>query len=158
MSGSMAGTSGGGGGAGVPRNLSSIQVPRATGEVRVPSRSSIVAGLAADAVGVYRIEVRAPGVVPTGLAVPLVGALALIAGFALAQATDEQIALPTRKPVARVERGAGNGDFELARQKGEFRMEARPLTQEFSCRSGILNLVGSNARELISGHVSDAVS
>ena len=36
MSGSMAGTSGGGGGAGVPRNLSSIQVPRATGEVVLP--------------------------------------------------------------------------------------------------------------------------
>ncbi len=52
---------------------------------------------------------------------------------------------------------AGDGDLELARQIREFRMQARPLPQDFGDGTRIDDLVGRRARELVGGDVADAV-
>src|SRR5262249_49768783 len=59
-----------------------------------------------------------------------------------------------RRPVMR---RAGDGDLELARQEGEFRMEGRPLPDDLAPDPRILDLVGRDAREMIGGYVADAV-
>jgi hypothetical protein len=54
--------------------------------------------------------------------------------------------------------GAGNGDLELARQEGEFRVEGRPLAQDFGQRARVDDLVGGDAGELVGGDVAHAVA
>jgi hypothetical protein len=44
-----------------------------------------------------------------------------------------------------VVRGAGDRDLELARQEREFRMQRRPLPQDFGPDARILDLVGARA-------------
>ena len=57
-----------------------------------------------------------------------------------------------------VVRRAGHRDLELARQVREFRMEARPLAQDFRDRPRIDDLVGRGAGELVGRDVADAVA
>ncbi len=54
--------------------------------------------------------------------------------------------------------GAGNGDLELARQEGEFRVEGAPLAEDFGERARVDHLVGGDAGELVGGDVADAVA
>ncbi len=54
--------------------------------------------------------------------------------------------------------GAVDRDLELARQVVEFRMERRPLAQDFGERPWIDELVGRDAREMVGGDVAHAVS
>ena len=49
-------------------------------------------------------------------------------------------------------------DLELARQEGEFRMECRPLADEFAPRARVDDLVGGRAGEMIAGDVAHAVA
>ncbi len=54
--------------------------------------------------------------------------------------------------------GAIDGDLELARQEGEFRVEGAPLAQDLAQRARVENLVGSDAGKLVGGDVADAVA
>ena len=53
---------------------------------------------------------------------------------------------------------AGNGDLELARQEGEFRMEGRPLAKNFSERARVDHFVGSDAGKLVGRDVAHTVT
>ncbi|CRM94327.1 hypothetical protein [Pseudomonas sp. 22 E 5] len=53
---------------------------------------------------------------------------------------------------------AVDGDLELARQVGEFRVEGGPLTDDFAPRARVDQFVGGNAGELVGGHVTQAVA
>ncbi|MNV55075.1 hypothetical protein D3C71_1472980 [compost metagenome] len=54
--------------------------------------------------------------------------------------------------------GARYSDLELARQERELRMHGRPLTQDFRIRTRIGDLVCGGAREMVGGHVANAVT
>ena len=56
-----------------------------------------------------------------------------------------------------VMRGTGHRDFELSREKREFRVERRPLPQQLAHRPWIGDLVGGSTRPVIGRHVADAV-
>ncbi len=43
--------------------------------------------------------------------------------------------------------GAGNGNLEFARQEREFRIQRRPLPQQFAPGAGVDDLVGGHSRE-----------
>src|SRR5690606_20134232 len=45
--------------------------------------------------------------------------------------------------------GAGDGDLEFAREVREFRMQARPLAEDFGDGTWIDDLVGGSTRELV---------
>src|SRR3989344_3337142 len=51
-----------------------------------------------------------------------------------------------------------DGDLELARQVGEFRVEGGPLADDFAPRTRIDQLVGSDTGELVGGDVAQAVA
>ncbi len=53
---------------------------------------------------------------------------------------------------------AVDGNLELARQEGEFRVEGRPLTDDFAPRTRVNQLVSSNAGKLIGRGVADTVA
>ena len=53
---------------------------------------------------------------------------------------------------------AVDGDLEFARQKGEFRMEGRPLADQFAIRPRIDDFVGGDAGEMVGGDVADAIA
>ena len=53
---------------------------------------------------------------------------------------------------------AVDGDLELARQRGELRVKARPLAHDFAERPRIGDLVGGDAGEAVGGDVADAVA
>ncbi len=57
-----------------------------------------------------------------------------------------------------VMRRTGDGDLELARQVGKFRMDRGPLTQDFRGRARIGNFIGGNTGKMISGDIADAVA
>ncbi len=50
---------------------------------------------------------------------------------------------------ARSAGGAADGDLELARQVGEFGVEGRPLAQQLTIRSRILDLIGGNPGQVV---------
>ncbi len=54
--------------------------------------------------------------------------------------------------------GSGYGNFELARQIGEFRVKAGPLPQKLSPGTRVVHLIGAGTGILIGGNVADAVS
>jgi hypothetical protein len=54
--------------------------------------------------------------------------------------------------------GPDDRDLELARQVIEFRMERRPLAQQFGIGARVFHLVGGGAGELVGGGVADAVA
>ncbi len=54
--------------------------------------------------------------------------------------------------------GAVYRDLELARQEREFRVQRRPLTQDLSIGTRILDLVGGGAGKLVRRGVADAVA
>ena len=56
-----------------------------------------------------------------------------------------------------IDRRTGHGDFELARQPGEFRHQCRPLPQPFAHRSWVDDFIGSDASERIGGDIAYAV-
>jgi hypothetical protein len=49
-------------------------------------------------------------------------------------------------------------DLELARQEREFRMQARPLPDDFRQHPRVLDLVARGAREMVRRHIADAVA
>ena len=49
-------------------------------------------------------------------------------------------------------------NLELARQIGEFRVEARPLAQQFGPGAGVRDFIGGNARILIGTDIADAIA
>src|SRR5450830_478819 len=51
-----------------------------------------------------------------------------------------------------------DGDLELARQVGEFRVEGGPLTDDFAPRARVDQLVGGDTGKLIGGDVAQAVA
>ena len=53
---------------------------------------------------------------------------------------------------------AVDGDLELARQRGELGVQARPLAHDFAERPRVGNLVGGDAGQRIGGDVADAVA
>ena len=53
---------------------------------------------------------------------------------------------------------ACDGNLEFARQVGEFRMQRRPLADQFRPNTGIIDFFGVNAGVLIGGHVTDAIT
>ncbi len=54
--------------------------------------------------------------------------------------------------------GAGDGDLELARQEGEFRVVRRPLADQLGPRTRITMFVLRRAGELVGRRVADAVA
>src|SRR5690606_32299625 len=54
--------------------------------------------------------------------------------------------------------GAIDGDLELARQVGEFRMEGAPLSQDLAPGARIDDFIGGYAGELVGRNVADAVA
>nr|GFA29209.1 hypothetical protein [Tanacetum cinerariifolium] len=62
-----------------------------------------------------------------------------------------------------LDRGAVGGravdrDFEFARQVGEFRVECRPLADDFTPGARVYQLIGGHAGELVRGDVAQAVA
>jgi hypothetical protein len=57
-----------------------------------------------------------------------------------------------------VVRRAGDRDLELARQPGELGVIRRPLPDQLGGGPRVLDLVGGGAREMVGGHVADAVA
>src|SRR5580692_9528901 len=55
-------------------------------------------------------------------------------------------------------RSARHRYLELARQVGEFRMEGRPLTDEFAPWARVLQLLRSHSREVVGRGVADAIA
>ena len=53
---------------------------------------------------------------------------------------------------------ARHRDLELARKIGEFRVQARPLTDQFADRAGIGNLVRRDTGPLVGRDIADAVA
>lgn len=53
---------------------------------------------------------------------------------------------------------ARDGDLELARQEREFRMDARPLSQNFGVRPWICYLIASSPGEVVSRDVANAIA
>ena len=54
--------------------------------------------------------------------------------------------------------GTADGDFELARQEGEFGVQRAPLAQDFAERARIGHFVHGNAGTLVGADVADAVA
>src|SRR5690554_321981 len=55
--------------------------------------------------------------------------------------------------------GAGiDSDFELAREKGEFRVKSGPLANQFTIGTRIGHLIGSNPGKLVSGGIANTVA
>ncbi len=54
--------------------------------------------------------------------------------------------------------GPRHRDLELARQKAELGMQARPLTDQLRGRARILDLVGGDAGEMIGRDIADAIA
>lgn len=54
--------------------------------------------------------------------------------------------------------GTVDGNLELARQVGEFRVEGRPLTDDFAPRTWVDDFVFGHASELVGGGVTNAVA
>ncbi len=54
--------------------------------------------------------------------------------------------------------GAGDGDLEFSGQEGEFRVDGRPLAQDFGIRPRIGDLVGRSTGEMVGGDVADAIA
>ena len=77
-----------------------------------------------------------------------------LALFALLQMQPNVVGLDRRAIVI----GTGDRDLELARQEREFRMNRRPLAQDFRVGSRIGDLVGSGTREVVGRDVADAVA
>ena len=55
-------------------------------------------------------------------------------------------------------RSGVDGDFEFARQEGEFRMEGRPLAEDFAIWPGINDFIRGYAGKRIGGDIADAVT
>ena len=53
---------------------------------------------------------------------------------------------------------ASDRNLEFAWQEAEFRMQARPLPQQFAIRSRIQNFVSGDTRKLICRDVADAIA
>ena len=53
---------------------------------------------------------------------------------------------------------AADGDLELARQEGEFRVQRRPLPDDFTVGPGIFQLVHRHAGQMVAGRVAYAVA
>jgi hypothetical protein len=53
---------------------------------------------------------------------------------------------------------AGDGDLELARQEGEFRVQRAPLAQDLAVGPRVHHLVGRDAGQRVAGDVADAVA
>ena len=51
-----------------------------------------------------------------------------------------------------------DGDLELARQEGEFRVQRAPLAQQFAVRARVDLLVGGDAGQRVAGDIADAVA
>ena len=54
--------------------------------------------------------------------------------------------------------GAGDGDLELARQEGEFRVQGAPLAQHFGVGAGVDDFVRGHTGKRAAGDVADAVA
>ena len=54
--------------------------------------------------------------------------------------------------------GAGDRNLEFAREKAEFRMQARPLPHEFSRRAGIFDFVRRNTGKMVGSDIANAIS
>ncbi len=80
-----------------------------------------------------------------------------IADFALAvlDDLDTDIVYADRGAIVR---RTGDGDLELARQVGKFRVEGRPLPDDLRDDTRIFKLAFCGARILVRGHVADAVA
>ena len=57
-----------------------------------------------------------------------------------------------------VVRAAGDGDFELARQIGEFRVVGGPLAEDFRVEARVHDLIGGGTGEMVGGDVADAIA
>ena len=73
------------------------------------------------------------------------------------------VALGVKPDVVDLRRGAvvrraGHRDLELARQEDEFRVQRRPLAQDFGIGARIDDLVGGRTGEMVGGDVADAVA
>jgi hypothetical protein len=53
---------------------------------------------------------------------------------------------------------AGDGDLELARQVGEFRVQRRPLADDLAVGARVIDLIRGDARQVIGGDVAHAVA
>ncbi len=83
-----------------------------------------------------------------------IDAIARFAAF-VANDLDADIVELDRRAVMR---GARYGDLEFARQEREFRMQARPLPDNFGQHARVFDLVGRRTREMVGGDVADAIA
>ena len=82
----------------------------------------------------------------------------LVAGVATLRVAENANADVMRLDRGAVMLGAGDRNLEFARQKAEFRMQARPLPHEFSRRAGIFDFVRRNTGKMVGSDIANAIS